>query len=127
MEKQEKQGQIFQYAYSADRQDEIKRIREKYCPKNQKEDKMEQLRQLDRSVTSRGTCVSIILGVLGTLILGGGLSLVMVWGNLLFGFINGIIGLCLIGAAYPVFQYITRKQKEKVTPDILRLTEELMK
>lgn len=93
MEKQEKQPQIFQYVYSADRQDEIKRIHEKYCPKDQKEDKLEQLKHLDRSVTSRGTCVSIILGVSGIVVLGGGLSWVMVWGNLFSGIIIGSTNL----------------------------------
>lgn len=130
MEKQgerEKQPQIFHYVYSADQQDEIKRIREKYCPGDRKEDKMEQLRNLDRSVTSRGTQVSIIMGILGILIFGGGLSWVMVWGNLFSGSVIGITGLCLMGAAYPVFRYMTEKQKEKVAPEILRLTEELMK
>lgn len=127
MEKQKTQSQIFEYTYSGEQQNEIKKIREKYLAKDQNEDKLEQLRRLDRNVTSRGTCAAIILGVLGTLLLGGGLSLVLVWRALFPGAVIGGIGVCLIGAAYPVFQYITRKQKEKIAPQILRLTEELMK
>lgn len=42
----------------------LKKIREKYLAKDQNEDKLEQLRRLDRHVTGRGTCVAIILGVL---------------------------------------------------------------
>ena len=42
----------FKYTYSAPQQEEIKRIREKYLPGE--EDKMEQLRRLDHSATSKG-------------------------------------------------------------------------
>lgn len=42
----------FQYTYSAKQQEEIKRIRSKYAAPE--ENKMEQLRRLDRSVTQKG-------------------------------------------------------------------------
>ena len=73
MEKEEK---TFQYSYSASQQAEIKKIREKYEPekKTPKEDKMEQLRHLDESATKPGMIVSIIVGIVGTLLLGVGMS-----------------------------------------------------
>lgn len=43
---------VFQYTYSAKQQEEIEAIRKKYLPPQ--EDKMEQLRRLDKSATKRG-------------------------------------------------------------------------
>ena len=52
----ESKNNSFHYTYSAKQQEEIQHIREKYLPKT--EDKMEQLRRLDRSATKKGTIVS---------------------------------------------------------------------
>lgn len=43
----EEKNATFNYTYSAEQQAEIKRIREKYTPPTQEEDKMEKLRRLD--------------------------------------------------------------------------------
>jgi len=119
--------ETFNYTYSAKQQEEIKQIRSKYMPKE--EDKMERLRKLDRSVTMKGTMYSIMVGVIGTLILGAGMSLALLWGDTLFvlGIIVGIIGLAVLAVAYPLFQKITKQEREKIAPEIIKLTEELMK
>ena len=67
----------FSYTYSAKEQAEIKKIREKYALSEQAEDKMEQLRRLDSGVTKKGTVVSLIIGILGSLIMGVGMSIAM--------------------------------------------------
>lgn len=117
----------FEYTYSAPEQEEIKKIREKYIPKE--ESKMDQLRRLDASVTKKGTAVSLVVGILSCLILGTGMSLCMVWGGVWFipGIVIGIIGLIGVGAAYPLYEHITKKERQRLAPEILRLTEELMK
>lgn len=117
----------FSYTYSAGEQEEIKRIREKYLPKEA--DRMQQIRDLDKSVTTKGTVLSLILGVLGTLVMGLGMSMCLVWGEKLFvmGVIIGALGIAALSIAYPVYSYITKKEKERVAPLILSLTEELMK
>ena len=51
----------------APEQEEIKRIRDKYLPKE--ENKMEQLQRLDASATKKGTAVALIVGIIGTLML----------------------------------------------------------
>ena len=119
--------EIFQYTYSAKQQEEIKNIRKKYTPPE--EDKMEQLRRLDRSVTQKGTMVSLAVGIAGTLLMGIGMSCAMVWMGIWFipGIIIGLIGIGMICCAYPVYNHITRKEREKITPEILRLTDELLK
>lgn len=93
---------------------------------DESEDKMEQLRRLDRSATKKGTKVSIILGVLGCLLLGIGMCFTMVWVEwFIYGIPVGLAGIALIIAAYPVFVRITRKERERLAPRILELTEEL--
>ena len=90
---------------------------------------MEQLRHLDESATKPGMIVSIIVGIVGTLLLGVGMSCTMVWAEKWFvpGIIIGVVGLIGLSMALPVYNYITKKQREKLAPEILKLTDELMK
>ena len=90
---------------------------------------MERLRRLDQSVTKPGTIVSLIVGIVSALIMGTGMSCTMVWGGVWFipGIIIGVIGMAGVAAAYPIYNYITKKQRDKVAPEIIRLSDELMK
>lgn len=125
----------FNYTYSAVEQDEIRKIREKYQPKI--EDDMSKLRKLDAEVTNKATMNSLVIGIMGALIMGTGMSLIMtdlgtVFGlqgnnNLVIGIIVGLVGLVLTGAAYPMFRKVLKREREKAAPEILRLTEELIK
>ena len=116
----------FSYTYSAKQQEEIKKIREKYIPK--KADKMVQLRKLDAGVTQKGTTVSLAVGIVGALLLGIGMCCCMVWTDLfLMGIIVGVIGIAALCLAYPLYNYVTKKEREKIAPEIIRLTDELMK
>lgn len=123
---EDKKG-TFTYAYSAKQQEEIRNIRQKYLPKE--EDKMEQLLKLDKSVTKCGTAAAIIAGIISTLILGVGMCCTMVWADRLFlpGIIIGIVGIAGVMSAYPLYAAITKKRREKLAPEIIRLTDELMK
>lgn len=124
----EGKSEVFNYTYSASQQAEIKSIREKYMPPTEEEDKMERLRRLDRSVTKTGTAVSIIVGVISTLIFGVGMCCTMVWEGLMFpSIVIGIVGIIGLVLAYPLYIRITKKQREKVAPEIMRLTDELMR
>ena len=84
--KMEERQDTFHYTYSARQQSEIEQIRSKYLPPE--ENKMDQLRRLDRSATQKGTAVSIAMGVVGCLLLGVGMCCTMVWVDL---FIVGIV------------------------------------
>ena len=122
----------FEYTYSAERQQEIEAIRKKYLPKE--EDKMEQLRRLHSIPTRKAQAASIVIGVLGTLILGTGMSLCMtdlgaILGHMAMGIgiLVGILGLVLVALAYPLYNRVLRKERQRIAPEILRLSEELLK
>ena len=121
----EPQNNFFHYTYSAKQQEEIQQIREKYLPKT--EDKMEQLRRLDRSATKKGTIVSVALGVIGCLVMGIGMCCTMEWAGRWFvpGIIIGVIGIVMIALAYPLYEHITKKERKKIAPLILKLADEL--
>ncbi len=117
------ENEKFEYTYSAKQQAELENIRKKYLP--QGETKMDRLRRLDRGVTRPGTMISIIIGVVGTLIMGFGMCLCLEWSMFIPGVIIGIVGMAILACAYPVYSIITRKQRKKIAPEILRLTEEI--
>lgn len=114
----------FNYTYSASRQSEIDEIRKKYIPRE--EDKMEKLRRLDKGAEQKGTIISIIIGVISTLVLGIGMCCTMVWTDYFVpGIIVGIIGIAGVSAAFPIYKYLVKIERKKIAPEILRLTEEL--
>jgi len=114
----------FEYTYSAPEQEEIRRIRSKYLPKEQ-ESKMERLRRLDKEAEQPGTITALVLGVIGLLVFGTGMCLCLVWESYLLGVGVGIAGGMMMAAAFPAYKTITRKQREKIAPEILALTESL--
>ncbi len=125
----------FQYTYSAKEQDEIKKIRQKY--QVQEEDGMCKLRKMDAKVSQKATGVSLVLGIVGALLMGSGMSLIMTnlgailgmtgISSIAVGIIVGLFGIVLAALAYPVYSVVLKKERAKIAPEILRLTEELLK
>lgn len=117
----------FTYTYSAKQQAEVKAIRQKYLPRE--EDKMAQLRRLDASATRKGSVAALALGVISSLVMGIGMCCCMVWADKWFapGILIGLVGIIGVAAAYPLYSRITKKQRERIAPEIIRLTDELMK
>ena len=132
---QEQNG--FTYTYSAKEQSELKRIRDKYTAPTEEEDKMARLRRLDASVTNTAQAVALVFGIMGTLILGFGMSLIMtdirdILGSyrdmsMVIGIVVGIVGGVLASLAYPIYNAIVKAKRKKLAPEIIRLTDELMK
>lgn len=134
MEKMQDNREKFSYTYSADEQEELLKIREKYQPKS--EDKMDVIRKLDGSVNKKATMSSIIVGLAGALIMGMGMSLTMtdIGSNIfsddtcmIIGIIIGIIGIMAVCLAYPLYNHVLKTERKKIAPRILELTDELMK
>ena len=122
----------FSFTYSAAQQQEVEDIRKKYLPKE--EDKMEQLRKLHAIPTQKAQAASLAVGIIGALIMGTGMSFAMTdigaaLGSLamVIGIVIGIVGMVLIALAYPLYNRVLKKQREKIAPEILRLSDELLK
>ena len=133
---QEKSG--FTYTYSAKEQAEIRKIRDKYTASTENsEDKMLRIRKLDASVTNTAQAFALVFGIIGTLILGCGMSFCMTdigeaLGlsqnvNMFIGIGMGVIGGVLVSLAYPIYNVIVKARRKKIAPEIIRLTDELMK
>lgn len=117
----------FSYSYSAKEQEEIRKIREKYVPKE--ENKLERLRRLDAGATRKGTITALTLGILSALLLGLGMSCTLVWAGKWFipGIVIGVVGIAGIVSAYPLYKYLVRKERARLTQEILQLTDELLR
>lgn len=122
----------FSFTYSAQQQKEIEEIRKKYLPRE--ENKMEQLRKLHAIPTQKAQATSIAVGVIGALIMGTGMSLAMTEIGaalgvfaMIIGIVVGIVGMVLVAVAYPIYNRVLKKQRERIAPEILRLSDELLK
>ena len=129
----EKNQETFTYTYSAQQQEEVQNIRKKYLPPE--EDKMERLRKLHHSATQKAQVWALVLGVIGALIMGTGMSLVMtdigtvigLNNALIPGVVIGVIGMIPVALAYPTYNRVLKQERERIAPEILRLSDELMK
>ncbi len=117
----------FKYtALSQEERKEIDSIRSRYAPKPQREDKLERLRRLDGIVKSVPTVWALVLGVLGTLIFGLGLTMILEWSIYVWGILLMVIGSVSITFAYPVYKKLLTKYKERHGEEIIRLSDELL-
>jgi cbb3-type cytochrome oxidase subunit 3 len=132
---EKKENGTFSYTYSAKQQEEIRSIQKKYT--TPEEDKMEQLRKLDKNVTEKAVMAALIVGVIGALVLGSGMSLVMTELNVILGLsqtvsmiigtVIGLVGMVLVSLAYPLYNRTLKKERDKAAPEIMRLADELLK
>ena len=122
----------FNYTYSAAQQQEVEQIRKKYLPGE--EDKMQQLRKLHAIPTRKAQTASLAVGIIGALIMGTGMSLAMTQigaalGSMamVLGIAVGLVGMVLVALAYPLYNRVLKKQRKRIAPEILRLSDELLK
>ena len=119
----------FNFRYTAPTEEERKEIdsiRRQYAPQEKTETKLEKLRRLDGLVKNTAIIWSLVLGVLGCLIFGIGLTMVLEWSILLWGIVLMVIGSVPMALAYPVYKSVLNKGKAKYGDEILRLSEELL-
>ena len=78
--------------------------------------------------------ITPLFGILGTLILGTDMSLCLTdlgsalghWA-MVIGILVGVLGLILVALAYPIYNGVLRNERQRIAPEILRLTDELLK
>ena len=122
----------FEYTYSPQRQQEVEAIRQKYLPKE--EDKLEQLRKLHRIPTKKAQVASLTIGIIGALVLGTGMSLCLTeFGDalgelaMMIGILVGLVGIILVTMAYPIYSSTLKKERAKIAPKILKMTDEMLR
>lgn len=116
----------FNYQYSAKTKKEVENIRKRYLPAE--ETKLERLQRLDRKVREAGVIPSLSVGIFGALLFGVGMcfGLGALTGPAFLKFLFGITGTVVMLPAYPLFKYMSKMAKEKLSPEIIRLSDELM-
>lgn len=119
----------FNYTYKAPTEEErreIESIKRQYEEPKTEEGKLEKLRKLNNYVNGLATALSLVAGVLGLLIFGLGLTMILEWSLLVGGIIVMIVGVPPMAIAYPLYNKILKRNKEKYGNEILRLSEELL-
>ena len=115
----------FTLDYSAADNEEAERIMRKYSGAEKQYSDIEKLRMLDRKAETPGQITALTVGIIGTLVMGAGMSLIMVFGNFFLGLILGIFGMGVMLTAYPLYKRITKSSREKVRDEILALSDKI--
>jgi F0F1-type ATP synthase assembly protein I len=116
----------FNYTYSAARNKEVENIRKKYMPRE--ESKLETLKKIDARAQGAGMIEGLSVGIIGALVFGIGMCffLDVFAGAPWLTALLMILGTVIMIPAYPIYRKIASKTKAELTPEILRLSEEIM-
>lgn len=106
------------------------KIRAEYTEKEATHSDVETLRSLDRKVKRPAEIFAYTFGIVGSLVLGTGMSLAMkvIGGTTAFmilGIILGVIGFAGCGITYPVYKKLLEKSKSKYAFEIVELAKEI--
>ncbi|MBQ8426532.1 MAG: hypothetical protein IJX16_02095 [Clostridia bacterium] len=115
------------YTYSAPTEEEkmyIKSVRSKYV--KEEETPLDRLTRLDKKVKNEPTIIALVLGVLGLLIFGTGMTMILEWGLMLLGIVVALIGVLPIIVAYPIYKKVLGKNMDKYGDEIVKLTDQLL-
>lgn len=119
----------FNYSYSAPNESErreIESIKKQYISAPKKEDKLERLRDLNKRVMQPPLIISLTIGIVGTLVMGVGLTMVLEWNIVAWGVMTGILGAAIAASAYPIYKAILNRNKRKYGERIIELSNDLL-
>lgn len=120
----------FEFNYSApttQERKEIESIRNSYLkPKTKEKTKLDILRSLDWKVKNIPFIWSLVIGIVGTLIFGLGLTMILEWSLLVWGIVVCVVACAPIILAYPTFNLLNKSMHDKYSQQILKLSEELL-
>ena len=111
----------------------VQKIRTQYTEKQHTE--LDALKELDARVKRPACVFAYIYGSLSTIIMGAGMSLVMTEIGQIIGLANAMIPGIAVGVAgmgmalttYPIYKKILNARKKKFAPEILKLSEKIMR
>ena len=105
------------------------KIASEYAPK--KTSKLIALKKLDRKAKQTAVIFSYTFGIIGSLVMGTGMSFAMgVIGDnsitsMIIGIIIGLLGIAMVSLNYLFYKKLLAKGKEKYGSDIIRLAKEI--
>ena len=105
-------------------------IAKDYAPKESS--KIVALKKLDNKAKLPATIFTYSFGIISALVFGTGMCLAMqVIGSgmagMVLGIVVGILGLAGCGVNYPIYKKMLSARKKKYAPEILKLSEKIMK
>lgn len=129
IENKNKTDADFKYEYSAPTDSERKEIisiRNEYVSAGGGTSVVEKLRAMHRRAKSLPRAISIIIGVIGTLVFGAGMAMFLEWNYTVSGVTVGVIGFLIAALAYPIFKLLTNLMKSKYGDKIIELSNEIL-
>lgn len=118
----------FEFKYSApitEERKEIESIRNSYSVHSES-NKLMRLRELDAKVKNVPTVVSLVVGIIGLLVFGLGLTMILEWKLLVWGIIVSALGFVLMCGALPINKKLSSTLKAKYSDEIIKLSDELL-
>lgn len=82
--------------------------------------------KLDKKIKNTATVVALVLGVIGALIFGTGLTMVLEWGIIYWGILVATLSVPFIALAKPMHSILVKSGKKKYGATIVRLSEEFL-
>lgn len=116
----------------------VQKIRTQYTEKEHTQ--LDALKDLDKKVKKPANVFAYIWGVIGSLVMGAGMSFTMdviepgtylgltIGESMMVpGVIIGIIGILMVSITYPIYKKILGSRREKYADEIIALSDEIMK
>jgi hypothetical protein len=107
----------------------VQKIRSQYTEKQYTQ--LDELKALDKKVKTPANVFAYIYGSVSAVIMGAGMSLIMTdIGQMLGGFalpVGIVAGMVLVALAYPIYERTLKKERKRIAPQILQLTDDLLK
>lgn len=112
----------------------VQKIRSQYVETDSSKKELDMLRELDAEVKRPAQVFGYVFGIIGTIIMGAGMSLVMtdigaildIESAMTPGIVVGIIGMLMAIVNYPIYKNILASRKGKYAERILKLSEKIM-
>ena len=111
----------------------VQKIRTQYTEKQHTE--LDELKALDAKVKKPANVFAYTYGSVSAVVMGAGMSLVMTEIGEIIGLANamvpgiliGIVGMGMALSTYPIYKKMLSARKKKYAPEILKLSEKIMK
>ena len=111
----------------------VQKIRTQYTEKQHTE--LDELKALDAKVKKPAHVFAYIYGSFSAIVMGAGMSLVMtdigamigLSAAMVPGIVIGIVGMAMALTTYPIYKKMLSNRKKKFAPQIMELSDRLMK